>query len=125
MSSRIDLLQGSSVDAAVISKVQEYVAGKSRVMVALDSNHTEEHVLEELRLYSPLVSPGCFLVVFDTCVEDMSEQASTDRPWGPGNSPKSAVHKFLEENNQFEVENRIHDKLQITVANGGYLRRMR
>lgn len=125
MSNRIDLLQGSSVDASVLDQVKEYVAGKSKVMVALDSNHTEEHVLEELRLYSPLVSTGCYLIVFDTCVENMSEQASVDRPWGPGNSPMSALRKFLEENDRFEVDSSIHNKLQITVAEHGFLRRVR
>jgi cephalosporin hydroxylase len=91
-------------------------------MVILDSNHTHAHVLEELRLYSPLVTKDCYLVVMDTVVEDMPENYFPDRPWGKGDNPKTAVHEFLKESDRFEIDASIHHKLLITVAPDGYLK---
>ena len=96
-----------------------------KVLVVLDSNHTHEHVLEELRLYAPLVSVGSYCVVMDTVVEDMPADAFPDRPWGKGDNPKTAVWAYLEENRDFEIDQAIHSKLLITVAPDGYLRRVR
>ncbi|WP_419736696.1 cephalosporin hydroxylase family protein [Pseudomonas sp. COR18] len=124
MARRISMIQGSSIDPAIVDQVRERVAGK-KVLVVLDSNHTHEHVLEELRLYAPLVSVGSYCVVMDTVVEDMPEDAFPDRPWGKGDNPKTAVWKYLEENRDFEIDARIHSKLLITVAPDGYLRRVR
>jgi len=124
MSHRVSMIQGSSIDPALVEKVRERVAGK-RVMVVLDSNHTHEHVLEELRLYAPLVSVGSYCVVMDTVVEDMPEDAFPDRPWGKGDNPKTAVWAYLEENRDFEIDASVQNKLLITVASDGYLRRVR
>jgi cephalosporin hydroxylase len=124
MSKRISMIQGSSIDAALVAGIREKVAGK-KVLVVLDSNHTHEHVLEELRLYAPLVSEGSYCVVMDTVVEDMPEDAFPDRPWGKGNNPKTAVWAYLKENHDFEIDASIHSKLLITVAPDGYLRRVR
>jgi cephalosporin hydroxylase len=93
------------------------------VLVCLDSMHTHDHVLAELRAYAPLVSRGSYCVVFDTLIEDMPKDAYPDRPWKPGNSPKSAVREFLTSSADFEVDASIDNKLLISVANGGYLRR--
>ena len=92
-------------------------------MVVLDSNHTHEHVLKELELYSPLVSKGSYCVVFDTVVEDMPEGSFPDRPWGKEDNPKTAVREFLKSNDLFEIDKSIQDKLLITVAPDGYLKR--
>jgi cephalosporin hydroxylase len=124
MSKRISMIQGSSIDARLVAGIREKVAGK-KVLVVLDSNHTHEHVLEELRLYGPLVSEGSYCVVMDTVVEDMPEDAFPDRPWGKGNNPKTAVWAYLKENPAFEIDASIHSKLLITVAPDGYLRRVR
>lgn len=124
MSKRISMIQGSSIDAALVAGIREKVAGK-KVLVVLDSNHTHEHVLEELRLYAPLVSEGSYCVVMDTVVEDMPEDAFPDRPWGKGNNPKTAVWAYLKENHDFAIDASIHSKLLITVAPDGYLRRVR
>ena len=97
-------------------------AGHKPVLVILDSNHTHQHVLEELRLYAPLVDAGSYLVVFDTVVEDMPETFFADRPWGKGNNPKTAVQAFLRENHRFEIDRSIDHKLLISVAPEGYLR---
>jgi cephalosporin hydroxylase len=122
---RVTMFEGSSTDPAVFRKIQERVRNRKTVMVILDSNHTHEHVLEELRLYSALVPAGSYLVVFDTVVEHMPDEFWGDRPWGKGDNPMTAVHQFLKETDRFEIDTEIHDKLQITVAPDGYLRCVR
>ena len=86
--------------------------------------HTHEHVLAELEAYAPLVSAGSYCVVFDTVVEDMPSDLSTDRPWGPGNNPKTAVREYLKSHPEFKIDHEIQNKLLITVAPDGYLRRV-
>jgi cephalosporin hydroxylase len=124
MIKRISMIEGSSLDPAVVEQVRQAAAGK-KVIVVLDSNHTHEHVLEELRLYAPLVSVDSYCVVMDTVVEDMPADAFPDRPWGPGDNPKTAVWAYLKENADFEIDQQMQDKLLITVASDGYLRRVR
>jgi cephalosporin hydroxylase len=118
---RIKMIQGSSVDEAVAAQVASLAEGK-RALVMLDSNHTHEHVSRELALYSPLVAAGGYLIVFDTIIEDMPEDFWNDRPWGRGNNPMTAVREFLMNNDRFELDREMDDKLLITVAPGGYLR---
>ena len=122
---RIDMLEGSSIAEDTITKVRKIASGYKRVLVCLDSNHTHDHVLAELEAYAPLVTAGSYCIVFDTLIEDTPEQLSAaDRPWGPGNSPKSAVHAFLKSNSDFEIDSRIDKKLLITVAPDGFLKRI-
>jgi cephalosporin hydroxylase len=125
MASRISMIQGSSIATDVVDQVHGFAKNYKRVMVCLDSNHTHQHVLEELKAYASLTSVGCYCVVFDTVVEDMPADAFPDRPWGPGNNPKTAVWEFLKTHPEFEIDKSIHDKLQITVAPDGYLCRVR
>jgi cephalosporin hydroxylase len=122
MFKRIRMIQGSSVDQKVTKQVYEFAKGKEKILVALDSNHTHDHVLQELNLYSPVVTKDSYLVTFDTIIEDMPEDSFPDRPWGKGNNPKTAVRKFLETNHRFVVDKEIENKLLITVAPEGYLR---
>ena len=119
---RIKLIQGSSVDRGVIRQVREAARGCERVMVLLDSNHTHKHVLQELRGYSPMVTKGSYLVVFDTLIEDMPGDLIKDRPWGKGNNPKTAVWEFLKKNRRFAVDKDVEAKLLLTVAPDGYLK---
>lgn len=125
MASRITMIEGSSIDPAVVSQVAAIAAGVPRVMVCLDSHHTHDHVLAELEAYAPLTSLGSYCVVFDTVVEDLPATMFPDRPWGPGNNPKTAVHAYLSRDARFEIDRTIQDKLLITVAPDGYLRRTR
>jgi cephalosporin hydroxylase len=120
------LIEGSSVSTDTLRLVDDYIKanGCEKVLVALDSNHTHSHVLEELRLYSPYVKKGSYIVVFDTAIEDIPE-ASTDRPWGKGNNPKTAVWEFLRENDRFEIDEKIDAKLLVSAAPSGYLRCVR
>lgn len=119
---RISMIEGSSIDESVMEQVREKARGKDRVLVILDSMHTHDHVLRELELYSPLVTKGSYLIVFDTVVEDMDEGHFPDRPWGKGNNPKTAVWEFLKTNDRFEIDKEIEDKLLVTVAPDGYLK---
>ncbi|MBI9113156.1 cephalosporin hydroxylase family protein [Maridesulfovibrio ferrireducens] len=122
MAKYITMIQGSSITDEVMHQVHTLAKGKKSVMVVLDSNHTHEHVLSELRAYAPLVTIGSYLVVFDTVVEDLPDELWDNRPWGKGNNPKTAVWEFLKETDRFEIDTSIHNKLQITVAPDGYLR---
>lgn len=124
MFKRVSMIEGSSLDPAIAERVRAAAVGK-KVIVVLDSNHTHEHVLEELRLYASLVSVDSYCVVMDTVVENMPEDAFPDRPWGKGDNPRTAVWAFLEENHDFEIDSQVHNKLLITVAEDGYLRRVR
>lgn len=120
---RIDLIQGSSIASEVVEQVRQAAQGK-RVLVSLDSNHTHDHVLAELEAYAPLVSQGSYCVVFDTVVEDTPDEFQMGRPWRKGNSPKSAVREYLNQHPEFVVDERIDNKLLISVAPGGYLKRI-
>ncbi len=122
MFKRIEMIEGPSTEEKVVNKVYDFASDKRPVLVVLDSNHTHEHVLKELELYSPLVTKGSYLVVFDTIVDDMPDDFFSDRPWGKGNNPKTAVRDFLKTNERFIVAREIEDKLLITVAPDGYLK---
>ena len=133
---KIQMIEGNSIAPEIISKVHDIASGYERTLVLLDSNHTHDHVLAELEAYAPLVSKGSYCVVFDTIVDDMPAEMFPDRPWGPGNNPKTAVREYLRRLNEdgreafdgtplkFEVDTMIENKLLITVAPEGYLRRV-
>lgn len=125
MSSRIQMLQGSSIAEETIAQVKAIAANYSRVLVCLDSNHTHDHVLAELQAYANLTSVGSYCVVFDTVIEDMPKEMFPNRPWGPGDNPKTAVWEYLKSHPEFEIDKSIPNKLQITVAPDGFLRRVR
>jgi len=125
MASRIQMIQGSSIDPAVVAEVHRIAAGHQRVMVFLDSNHTHDHVLEELRAYAPLVSVGSYCVVFDSGVEDLPEHYCQDRPWGKGNNPKTALWEYLQENDAFEIDKNMDYKLLLSAVSEGWLKRVR
>ena len=124
MASRIQMIQGSSIAPEVIEQVQQVAKEYERVLVCLDSNHTHDHVLAELEAYAPLTSIGSYCVVFDTIVEDMPADRFPDRPWGPGNNPKTAVWEYLKTHPEFEIDKSVQHKLLITVAPDGYLKRV-
>ena len=125
MFKRIKMIQGSSIDPRIIDQVHEHTKGSKRILVTLDSNHTHEHVLAELQAYAPLVSTGSYCVVFDTIIEDLPANSFSDRPWGKGDNPKTAVQEYLSINADFEVDYSIENKLQITAAPKGYLKRIK
>ena len=125
---RMKLIEGSSVDPEVVSEVgrlvreQTSVPGAGPVLVSLDSDHTHDHVLAELRAYAPLVKAGSYVVVFDTLIDDLPADLFVGKTWGPQNNPKTAVRAFLKECPRFAADLDIDAKLLITVAPGGWLR---
>lgn len=121
MFSRIQLLEGSSISEEIIAQVREIASNHSKILICLDSNHTHQHVLAELEAYAHLVSTGSYCIVFDTVVEDMQADMFSDRPWGRGDNPKTAVWEFLKKYPEFEINKNIQNKLLITVAPDGYL----
>lgn len=135
LANRIDMVQGSSIDHTIVTKARAAAEGADKVLVCLDSNHTAEHVLAELEAYAPMTSQGSYCVVFDTVVEDLPAEMFADRPWEPGNSPKTAVHVYLERLASegragvdgaplaFAADPDIDRKLLISVAPEGFLRR--
>jgi len=121
---RISMIQGSSIAPEIIEQVKAKAAGKQRVLVCLDSNHTHDHVLAELQAYAPLVSVGSYCIVFDTIIEDLPAAMFPDRPWGPGNNPKTAVWEYLQTHPEFASNQQMDHKLLISVAPDGYLKRI-
>lgn len=120
---QIELLQGSSTDLDVFDEVKKIASPFKRIMVALDSNHTHEHVLDELKLYADLVSPGCMLLVLDTVIDDLN--VDLDRPWGPGASPKSAVIEYMKSRQGlFKNLPEFETRAALTVAPNGYWLRL-
>ena len=133
---RINMIEGSSIAPETIERVTAATRGFERVLVILDSNHTHAHVLSELEAYAPLTSKGSYCVVFDTVVEDLPDATYPNRPWGKGDNPKTAVWEYLDrlgarpqaaadgERLAFEIDTSIQNKLLVTVAPDGYLKRV-
>ncbi|NCD41476.1 MAG: cephalosporin hydroxylase [Bacteroidia bacterium] len=125
MFSRVEMIEGSSISPEVVAQVHKVAAEHERILVCLDSMHTHDHVLAELKAYAPLVTLGSYCVVFDTIIEDMPENMFSDRPWGVGNNPKTAVWEYLKTHSEFEIDKSIQHKLLITVAPDGFLKRVK
>lgn len=125
MASRIEMIQGSSTDPDVVRRVADIAGRYQRVLVCLDSNHTHEHVLAELHAYASLATVGSYCIVFDTAIEDFPKEMFPNRPWGPGNNPKTAVHEFLKTHPEFEIDKSIDNKILISMAPDGFLKRTR
>jgi cephalosporin hydroxylase len=121
---KMELIEGSSIDSGTIKQVRSYADGVQHVLVSLDSNHTHEHVLAELNAYADLVSGGSYCIVFDTVVEDLPDGSFPNRPWSVGNNPKTAVHEWLANHPEFEIDKDVDKKLLISVAPDGYLKRV-
>lgn len=125
LAKRIKMIEGSSVDERILKKVSEIVKKHKKIIVCLDSLHTHDHVLKELNLYSKFVSKGSYLIVFDTIIEYFPKGFFKNRPWDKGNNPFIAVKEFLKHNKNFVVDSEIENKLLITSAPGGYLKRIK
>jgi cephalosporin hydroxylase len=125
MFKRISIIEGSSLAESTAREVFRLARGRKQVLLVLDSSHTHEHVLAELRLYSPLVRKGSYVIVFDTIIEDMPRGFFSDRPWDVGNNPRTAVQEFLRANDRFAVDEEIDNRLLISSAVGGYLKCVR
>lgn len=121
---KIDLIEGSSIDPVTIARVKHLMYSGQPTVVCLDSNHTHDHVFAELNAYAGLTSLNSYCIVFDTVLEDMKNSAWPDRPWDVGNNPKTAVHEWLKSHPEFQIDSSIDEKLLISVAPDGYLKRV-
>jgi cephalosporin hydroxylase len=119
----LTLIEGSSIAPETVAKVKDAAKGYQRVMVFLDSMHTHAHVLEELKAYAPMTSKGSYCVVFDSFVEDMPADLFPDRPWSPGDNPKTALHEYLKTHPEFVIDKSIEGKLLVSVCADGFLKR--
>lgn len=123
MFKRIKLIEGSSVAPEILQKIKSEIKGSQRVLICLDSDHTSEHVLKELELYKEFVSPGFYIVVFDTITDQLADAGIADKKY-INNGPNLAVDSFLKNNKSFERD-RSFDKLWISASPGGYLKCIR
>jgi cephalosporin hydroxylase len=125
MAKRVVLVEGPSTDGATLARVIAEIPASASVMVVLDSDHSRDHVLAELRSYGPLVTEGCYLVIADTLLGHLDPaQTPRDRSkvWLKGNEPLSALNAYLEETDRFEVDPVLNGKLILSSSPGGYLR---
>mgnify|MGYP001559593672 CR=1 FL=1 len=127
LSRRITLINGSSTEETTINKIKRIIGDNQKLLVICDSNHTHDHVLSELRLYSDLVGKGYYMICDDTFVEQVKGESriNTNRPWGPGNNPETARRAFMNENKNFEIDKILENKLLISCNANGYLRRIK
>lgn len=121
---RIHMIQGSSVDPAIVEEVRRAAHHAGTVLVSLDSNHTHDHVLQELQAYAPMVTKDSYCIVYDTVIEHLPDAMFADRPWSRGDNPMTAVHEYLKGDPRFAIDRTIEHKLLITVAPDGFLKRI-
>lgn len=114
---RITYLAGSTVDPKIVAQVQTIITGSKTVLVVLDSDHSTPHVLDELRIYHGLVTPGSYLVVEDTNIG--GHPVGNPRK----NGPMEAVARFLGETDAFEAD-RSREKFMVSFNTGGWLRKV-
>jgi len=125
MFKRIKMIEGDSTSSEVANLVYDFAKNRNRIMVCLDSNHTHDHVRKELELYAHLTSVNSYCIVFDTIVEELpTDYMPGGRPWNPGNNPKTAVFDFLKTNINFIIDKNIDNKILISIAPDGYLKRI-
>ncbi len=122
LTSRIELIEGSSLDEAIVKKIDKIIGNNKKVLVILDSDHTHDHVLKELILYENFVGKGCYMVCADTIVELIPEQSHRPRPWGHGNNPMTALNEFLKNNSRFVSDKEIESKMLLSTNYNGYLK---
>lgn len=125
LASRIEWIKGSSYSEEVLEQVRDIVGDCKDVMIHLDSNHTHDHVLNELKAYESFVGKDNYLICGDTIIDKFPAEVSRKREWGPGNSPMSALHEFMKGNDSFERDLEIENKLLFTCHPEGYLKRVK
>ncbi|MBB4953162.1 cephalosporin hydroxylase [Agrobacterium vitis] len=136
LSHKIEMIQGSSIASETFEQVKTAANGYKTVMVFLDSNHTHDHVLGELELYAPLTSKGSYCAVWDTLIEDMPQDMYPDRPWSPGDNPRTAVWEYMRRLKDegrmasdgtplaFDYDRQLEHKIAMTVSRDGFLKRV-
>lgn len=121
----IKMVEGSSIDEVIFDKVKKISSKFKKILVILDSNHTGDHVYNELNFYSQLVSKNSYCIVCDTLIEDMPKDFYPDRSWGKGNNPKTAIKNFLKVNKKFKIDQMVDNKILISMSKNGYLKKIK
>jgi len=124
MARGVDLLEADSTSDTAGDAARDFLAGAERAVVVLDSNHTHDHVLAELRLLAPLLPVGGLVLVADTLVEEFPAGYYDNRPWDKGNNPATAVRAFLDERLDFELAQEWSRRALVTEFRDGVLRRV-
>lgn len=120
-SEMIELWESSSIELKTFEAIKKTIKASDRVMLILDSNHEHSHVLAELNLWSSIVSSGSYIIVADTIVESLPNQAHRKRSWGRGNNPETALRQFLSENIGFLRDNEYSRKTFATFNLKSYI----
>lgn len=128
ISTKVTMIENDTCSDFVINYLLNLKKKFKKFLIHLDSNHTHEHVLKELNIYSKFLSKGDYLIVGDTIIDYIPKQQHRIREWKKGNSPKSALDKFLKNKknqNYFEVDKFISYKQMLTNNPFGYLKKIR
>jgi len=121
--SHCHLIESSSLNKELVPIIENltlHTLGKTRILIIMDSNHTEDHVTQELNFWSPVVPPQSYIVVCDTIIEQMPPQ-NRKREWGIGNNPATALDKFMKLHGDFEIDTELQNKLLLSCNT--YVRR--
>lgn len=118
---RIELIEGSSIAPDTVAAVKKATEGAKTVVVVLDSNHTEAHVLKELELYGPMVTPGSYIVAHDGAQAWVWDIPRGKSEWRDDH-PLNAIHKYVSKHPEFCIDH-YWTRYGITSSPDGYLRR--
>lgn len=125
LSPRITLIEGPSTAQETLDKVKAQIPTGASVMVVLDSDHSRDHVLDELRVYGPLVTEGQYLVVADTVLgfaDKMETPTKRAKVWYAGDEPYAALKQYMQETKRFEEDEILNGKLVLSSSPKGYIR---
>jgi cephalosporin hydroxylase len=101
--SYITLIEGNSTDDKIVNQVKALIKPDEIVLVILDSNHTKQHVLDELEAYSPFVTKDSYIVATDGSMKYLYDAPRGKREWSWDN-PTDAALEFVAKNPEFVVE---------------------
>lgn len=124
LSKNIKLIECSSTDKSILKKLN--LKKNKKILVVLDSNHSEEHVLKELEIYSKIVSKNSYIIVLDTVIEYLDEKLNKkNKPFSRGNNPFTAVKKFLKFNRNFKIDRKYENLAVISNGYSGFLKKIK
>ena len=122
-SKKIVLIEGSSLDKKIISRIKKITKKYKNFFIHLDSDHTSEHVLKELMIYSKFLKSNNYVVVGDTVLADIPNQKHRPRKWSKKNNPMFALREFLKINKSFQIDKTINFRQLFSNQPSGYIRK--
>lgn len=124
-SKKIKLIAADSTNLKTFEKIKNLCGKYKNILIHLDSDHTKDHVLKEINLYSKLLKKNNYLIVGDTVIENIPKQKHRKREWSKGNNPMNAITEFLKKNKNFKIDKKINFKQLLTNNPNGYLKKIR